>query len=405
MNWLVLVELLLGLVDGTSGFCQYVPENAMGLTQHYVNFGDAAMVIGPTPNGYHWLNCPCFNGIFEDGFLQTSSGDPGLLYSNQVFLVPKRGQVQLSATFSFLDRLMGSCNTTEIINMNENPFFGYGTITAADWTTGWSFGFMLTNYKVYAVYGRNPVPGQPYNTMYNFPFTYLVPVAPRWPSAVSTFSIVLDAGEGSVSYRIDEKEKLFLSSIGGALDGKFLVQRSVPKPNSCPDGFPESFHVILGNGRLVASGLGQEQVCQNAIFNQCTENVANAKGTNCTYLPIPQEPFNRTVLLTSVYRQLSVVQWDDAYNCREQDCRYDCRLPGCPYEPCESSSSESSSTSSGCTVCSSSEPSTESSASACKPIPPADGILRRRRHRRVPSSGDCEQVFGTEFVFNSDWSL
>lgn len=379
--------------------CQYIPKNVQGMTQHFVNFKDAALVIGNGPNDYKWLNCPCFTGVFQDGFLQTQSGESGLLYSNQAFLVPKYGEVQLSSTFKFYDDLKGSCNTTEIINMNENPFYGYGTVTAADWVTGWTFGFILTNYKIYAVYGRNPVHQDPYSTLYNFPFTYLIPIAPRWPAALYTFSLVMNAGAGTVSYRINEKEKLLLNRIGQALDRRFLVQTQVPDPNNCPDNFPQSFHIILGNGRLVASGAGKERVCQSALFNQCTQNIHQANGTDCVYQPIPQEPFEKIVQLTTVFQDLSVVQWDDAFNCREQDCRYECRIQACPYIPCGEDSSSSMSSSS------SSSSSSDTRTLRCPRNP--RGCPRKHSSSTSSSStsDECGSMVGTEFFFNSAWSL
>lgn len=386
------------LVSGHGPACDYTASNVQGLVEHYVDFKNAALVIGNTPNGYKWLNCPCFTGVFEDGFLQTSTGEPGLLASNQAFLVPKSGEVQLASTFKFYDQLKGSCNTTEIINMNENPFYGYGTLTAADWASGWSFGIVLTNYKIYALYGRTPVHQDPYSTLYNYSFSYLVPIAPRWPAALYSFSLVLNAAKKSVSYRIDEKEKLYVEPVGEAIDRRFLVNPTVPDPHNCPE-FPEAFHIVLGNGRLVASGPGREQVCQNAIFNQCEESLHNTgNSTICQYNPIPQEPFKKEVLMTSVFYDVSVVQWNDSFNCREQDCRFDCRLPECPFESCgESSSSEKSS----------SHSSSSSSVERCPgrhPISTSTSSSSRAVTRHRPSRFPCYEAEGTEFCFNPDWS-
>lgn len=398
---ILLVLLLCYLIPSGahSPACDYSPSNVQGIVQHYVNFQDSALVIGNTPNGYKWLNCPCFTGIFQDGFLQTSTGEAGLLASNQAFLIPKAGEVQLSSTFKFYDQLKGSCNTTEIINMNENPFYGYGTLTAADWVSGWSFGFVLTNYKIYALYGRIPIHQDPYSTLYNFPFTYLVPIAPRWPAALYTFGLVMNAAKKSVSYRIDEKEKLYLEPVGEAIDRRFLVNPTVPDPSNCPE-FPESFHILLGNSRLVASGPDREQVCQNAIFNQCNNSLHNAlNSTVCQYNPIPQEPFGKEVLMTSVFYDVNVVQWNDAFNCREQDCRFDCRIPECPFESCgESSSSETSSSSSS---------TSSSSVDRCPgrhPISSSSSSARITRNRRAPTRFPCYEAEGTEFCFDPDWS-
>lgn len=388
-----------GGADGCAEGCQYEPQNAQSLVQQWVNFGSAPLVIGDGINAFKWINCPCFTGVFEGGLLQTTADEPGLLSSNQAYLIPRSGEVQLSGTMRFFDKMAGSCNTTDMINMNENPFYGYGSLSAVDGATGWTFGFILTNYKIYAVYGRNAGRPDAYSTAYNFPFTYLVPVAPRWPGALYRYALVFNAGTKSVSYRINDRERLYLDRIGQGLDRKFLVQTNVPSPDACPDSYPESFRIVLGNGRLLETAPGNERVCQLALFDQCAESVYRAAATNCTYGAIPR-PFDRAVQLTSVFLELSVVAWDDAFNCREQACRFDCRVPACPRQDCLSSARCSSSSSFACPA-SSSGPDVWMCPGRRRRQPARSRTSSTARRRIDAAPGSFR---GTSFSFNPDWA-
>lgn len=457
--------------------CEYVAENATTQIEQWIDFSTSPLIIGSSPQSYSVLGCPCFTSGADTsaaaspesvsapgGFFASRSDEGGgLLISNKMFSVPQRGEIQLSAGMRFFDGVAHNGNVcventcglrsrvpghvqaarrqqqaewdakqAVALLIGQDPFFGSGKLVAWDTTTGLMFGFVLTNYRGYALYGRNPPYANPLGIDADPTFTYLVPVQARFPSTIADYSIVMNRAAGWVSWRINEQERLLLDAIGRPIDPRFaLYNGTAPAANACPLlDLPDTFQVVVGNDRFPRQP--SAQVCQGALFSQCTQSIYNATGTHCDYPKPPSELFTSfdydavvVEMKTTVY-SLAVVSWTDAFDCREQGCRYDCRRKACPfkhYEECPSSESVSSSSSeeplplsssTTCPISSSSsevppEPS-ESSADTCQLYACSSSSSSSSESKSASSSAqpsppiDCRER-GTTFEFQSEWDL
>lgn len=309
---IILASVFQSLVSATSCDCT-TNACARGIDILQIkSFGPDSWVIGNGLEDYSFVSGAA-NGTIRGGNIYSSSNAVTFLQSNQLFDVPCKDELQLKGKLSFQAKSIGG-NITSPFGINEDPFYGYGSLGFVDPKEGFVFEFRFTNSLVYAVYGRVPQTESDCCS-----FLYLIPVAPMNNQPCASFDIVLEKCKGTVSYRFGGKEVLRIT-VGEKIDEKFKVfgfSEACGCAFSCVGAYPEAVRVRVGNGAMqpVDCCTTQSQpACQQTIFNECLDDIKNACRINCTYAP--SQPINTfNVGLASLYTSISVLATKEVTVC------------------------------------------------------------------------------------------
>jgi len=179
--------------------------------------------------------------------------------------------------------------------IDEDPQYGSGQISLFDAVTGFRFGFILTNARVYALYERD-------TTDLARAFQYLVPIASRTSGSINAYALAVSRALRTVTWIIDGATALTISSPGAPIDSKFLVNGVATIYSQ--DDFPLNMSAELG---ILAMPLALP-ACQLTLFDQCNryQSLQNANQMVCTLGPIQVNPFLvdslMSLLSLAVYR-------------------------------------------------------------------------------------------------------
>lgn len=280
------------------------------------NFGPDSWVVGNGLEEYSWMT-GAGNGTLSGGSIFCSSNAVCFLQSNELFNVPCKDELQLQGSLNFQATSIGGPITSPF-GIDEDPFYGYGSLGFIDPKDGFVFEYRFTNNMTYAVYGRVPETETECSS-----FLFLIPVGPMNEYACATFDIVLKKCTGVVSYRIGGKEVLRIT-VGEKVDEKFKVygfDETCGCGCPCIGEFPERVYVRVGNGAMnsVDCCTTQSQpACQRTVFNECLDDIHCACRVNCTYAPAqPNLTFN--VGLASLYKSVAVMASKEVTVC-ERGC-------------------------------------------------------------------------------------
>lgn len=152
------------------------------------------------------------------------------------------------------------------IVQGPNDFrFGCGSANAMDLNSLMSFGFFITNDRVYIVYGRLPT-WRSYLGPYAA-FSYVIPVANRRPSDFHKLKIVFDQVPKAVRYFVGNKMVWEVFNTGFYLRGEYPVQDMGGYPTLT---FPEELYTGFGTFTAV-----DYYPASTDIQNPSTDNTAN----------------------------------------------------------------------------------------------------------------------------------
>ncbi len=246
---------------------QYEPNNYVSDLLSFVDFDGSPLLYGPD-----YIEIPtAFTAIvnvtnidqFVGGVLETDSYISFALISNAPYASPIDGGLEFSARFQYEGQLINGTIPSPL-GFQQDPAYAYvafGALTPY-FSSSWILLFLVTNTKIYALYG--------------YGWYYLIPVANKDPADYITYSIVIDS-RTSVSWRLDNREVLRISPLTQPIDPRFLI---FGVPSDTPPAPLTELSTYLVQGSYRNSTL---PVCQRALFNQCSQRLRHAFGTECQY--------------------------------------------------------------------------------------------------------------------------
>lgn len=287
----------------------------------------------------------------QDGWFNSTTAAPYSITSNEQYeLIRGCNEFVAEAVLTFSSQLVVG-SVTSPFGFNQDPMYGAGFFGVVSREEGWTFQFLLTNSRVYAMIQRSAAmpPSITNNAEY---FTYIIPVACRRPKDINQYRIILKASDQALWFQIDGKDVLSLCHPGRPpIDRRFLVSET--GGYTYQSGFPTVVRIALGF-TVIPRGF-PNAVCQQTIFNQSEDNLFSAKGVCCQYAPW-QDPSEYLIAMKMRYYELQVLQAFCGRTCPTACC------PDCHESPnpCRIPMPESSS----CEACSSSYESRRSSSSS-----------------------------------------
>jgi hypothetical protein len=311
-----------GCIDGSCPV-QYQPNNVDATPLQFIDFTSGAPwflnanASAPTGN----LNTYIYYGTGNNasttvgnilpfyGVVQSQTLAPLAFQSEAPFALPLWGTLEARAAFSFeAAYLSGSVDSP--LGWEEDPVYASATFGLRGGTSAvtYTFAFVVTNKMIYARYSR--APGSPTD---GYTFDYLIPIARRSPEDISTYAVVLDDQKQSASWRVDDKELLYISPAGTTIDPKFEIGGTLG--TGLGTAMSGAYYLIFGNPQINPA---TQNPCQGTVFRQCAESIEFARLARCKRAPTV-DPLASNFLMTSVYRSIQVVQW--------------AITPGCPVEP------------------------------------------------------------------------
>ncbi len=261
----------------------------------YYNFENSFPYTGNQT--YAWTVLADQGGVYNNGlFTSTNSSAVWLLKNVPVnFTQETATYISMQADF-----LANGTNTTTSID--ANPYYAYGSLYTVDAdVTAMEYAFLLTNTRVYALYGR----GSQFQTIDNnyAAFRYLVPIANTQPHSI--YTLVFKRSEITVSWIIDGMVKMSIFASGRRIDSKFMIEDF--GGDNQQTVYPDSVEVMMGISHLVTAD--PNSACQgpDAVFNYCdrTQNINNATQVQCTYAPV-QDPTTYVVDSAMVVTMFSI---------------------------------------------------------------------------------------------------
>lgn len=317
--------------------CQDCLQEVQVLQDH--NNLYAPLSIGPGITQYSALPYGQASSTGQDGWFNSTTAAPYSIQSNEVYgMYGGCREFIVEAVLTFSSQLVQG-EVTSPMGFNQDPMYGAGFFGVVEDTGPWTFAFLLTNTRVYAMIRFQPTtPPSPTNNARIF--TYLVPVACRKPKDINQYRLVLRPGQQTVWFQRDSKNLLHVCHPGRPpLSPAFLVAEGGSTPQN---GFPLAVRVALG---LMVQPRGWPHgVCQHAIFNQETESVYTFAGCGCEYAPW-QDPSEYLIGMKLRYFELQVLQTFCGQECPGAccvGCDYDsnpCNIPRRQYSSSSSSSS------------------------------------------------------------------
>lgn len=308
----------------------------------YVNFGTSPFYLDPL-DVPAYQEIPTMNGgsVVNGNVLLSTSQAPGLYLSNQVFEVPDciAGEIALTGEMGFQSTFL-SGTVLSPNGADQDPNYGMGQLGMYDPGSGWLLSLIMTNMRIYAMYAWLQVP-QTYafgncSPMNPSTFAYIVPIACRLPSMMHNLAIVLNSCNYAISYSVDNLERLLITRPGKLIDPRFAVSLDSETLPHCL-AFPQRFQILVGSGFIPYSITSNPSVCQNAIFDQCKEDITDAQETRCQYYPV-QAPGSFNFLLQLTAKDWGVVKWASNYDCLRPpalcNAAYEGPLCSASDEPC-----------------------------------------------------------------------
>lgn len=234
---------------------------------------------------------------------------PLAFQSETDFILPAAGYLEARATFSF-EASYASGEIWSPLGWERDPIYASATFGLTGGTNAtWGFDFVVTNQLIYAMYSRVPV-----NATDGYTFDYLIPLKGRRPEDINTYAIILDEAKQSISWRVDDREYLLITPGGTTIDPKFEIGATTG--TALGTEMTGSFYVVFGHP-WISTNVTQTP-CQGTVFRQCLESIEFARLTRCQRAPLVA-PLTFNFLLTSVYKNIQVSQWDIS--------------PACPVDP------------------------------------------------------------------------
>lgn len=305
-----------------------------------ITIGDGFFDYSPEPYG-------SASSTGEDGWFNSTTAAPYSITSNEQYeLIRGCNEFVAEALLTFSSQLVDG-TVTSPLGINQDPMYGAGFFGVISQEEGWTFQFLLTNARVYAMIQRSASspPSSTNNAEY---FTYIIPVACRRPKDINMYRIILKASDQALWFQIDGKDVLSLCHPGRPpLDQKFLVSQS--GGYTYQSGFPTAVRIALGF-TVIPRGF-PNAVCQQTLFNQAEDSLYCSKSVNCQYAPW-QDPSEYLIAMKMRYYELQVLQAFCGRSCPTAccpDCNANpnpCRIPEPESSSCESCSSSSDSRSS-----------------------------------------------------------
>jgi len=191
--------------------------------------------------------------------------------------------LQMNAKVQYNASLVNGLITSQL-GWNQDPFYGCAFVGAMN-EDGWRFQFLITQFKVYALYAHY----YPLATKTLLPtdarFAFIVPIADRQPGDADDYSVNMKADEFDVSWRINNVEKLLVRNVGQSIAGKFMVWSNAATNQYYQVSFPAEMYMEVGVGSMADIGpIGQPRtVCQLTTFDQCTSSILSAPRCFCRY--------------------------------------------------------------------------------------------------------------------------
>lgn len=278
---------------------QYEPTLILSTDYEYINFNTSPLFF-PSTAAYGYNTFLTYTDVSVDGNVISTLSE-GIIISNMAFSMPTTGALQATGTFSF-DAQLVSGTVTSPLGFDSDPFYAAGLFGLLD--ASWTFAFLVTNTKVYAMYEYHPL-GMPF-------YRYVIPVANRYPEQVSTYSVTVGA-DYSVSYRIDGVELLRVAPLGTTIDFRFDTGNGYP-PNPTIL-VPTSFRLLFGNYFLDDYTGTAQPACQGTLFNQCSQSLQYALGAQCQYAPANSYGTMPTIYKESIYYQIDVLRYTSQAPC------------------------------------------------------------------------------------------
>lgn len=336
---LAILPLLLQAVVGDNECCNPCQDclQEVDVLQDFNNLY-APLSIGDQILQYSALPYGQASNPGQDGWFNSTTAAPYSIVSNEVFgLYGGCHEFIVQAVLTFSSQLLQG-EVTSPLGFNQDPMYGAGFFGVVEEGGPWTFAFLLTNTRVYAMIRFQPTTPPTVTNNVRI-FTYLVPVACRRPKDINQYRLILRPGLQTVWFQRDSKDLLRICHPGRPpLSPAFLVAEGGSTPQN---GFP--FAVRTSLGLMVQPRGWPHGVCQKAIFNQETDNIYTFNGCGCEYAPW-QDPTEYLIGLKLRYFELQVLQTFCGKECPGPCCA------GCDYDsnPCniprrESSSSDSSS--------------------------------------------------------------
>ncbi len=293
---------------------QYEPNNYISDLLNFVDFDGSPLLYGDDysdiPTAFNYWAIANNSIGFIGNVLETTTQLPFALISNTAYPIPaaEGSGLVISARFRYEGSLISE-NITSPLGYDQDP--GYACAILGAQLPGpalfWAY-FWVTNTKVYAIYG--------------YLSYYVIPVANRDPSDYATYSIVFES-RTTTSWRIDNREVLRIGPRDQPIDPRLLVSGDPSAPVVITP--PGSVYVLFGNFEY---GSSLTNVCQRALFNQCSQRLRNAVGTNCQYAPTMQS-FDWNFSQISEWAFLSIANYTRLDECPAPD---NCQVRGvtCP---------------------------------------------------------------------------
>lgn len=310
------------------------------------NIIDSPITIGTGFFDYSAAAYGSASSTGQDGWFNSTTAAPYSITSNEQYeLLRGCNEFVAEAVLTFSSQLVDG-SVTSPFGINQDPMYGSGFFGVVSQEEGWTFQFLLTNSRVYAMIQRTASTPPSITNNAEF-FTYIIPVACRRPKDINQYRIILKAAVQALWFQIDGKDVLSLCHPGRPpIDQKFLVSQS--GGTTYQSGFPTAVRIALGF-TVIPQGF-PNAVCQQTIFDQSEDSLFCAKGVNCQYAPW-QNPSEYLILMKMRYYELQVLQAFCGRTCPTAccpDCNANpnpCRIPQPESSSCESCSSSSSSSS------------------------------------------------------------
>lgn len=257
-----------------------------------------------------WAN----NGIFDNFYFYSNSSGPVLLREQRPYNLSSCDILQVTMTGRF------DLNASNIFNPGINPYLGTGFLQLFDPTSGFVYGFSITNEMIYALYGRRPMPGSTYA-----PFIYLVPILAREYYLSNIYQISFDPAKHTIIWRADDEDRLVLTEPGRKLDNQFLIQYSNNEPSLdiiMPKQLVIEYLGIMLLGALYPVGsLPNGNVCTTIYdYCDCRQSIMDARNTYCTYPPFAVNPNTAVVSMMMSISSLSVTRLNSIQTLCECAC-------------------------------------------------------------------------------------
>jgi hypothetical protein len=190
-----------------------------------------------------------------------------LLFTNQQFNVPERGEIALEATISSA-RLGLTPNPfgSQVLDAESDPRLAAVALVVLDADTGIVFDFFITNDKIYALYERLDSARLAYGDYGSF--TQAIPVANTTINSVHAYAILINGQERSVRWLVDGEEVYKAYNIGQIVSREFMLVDRAGQPEFA---FPKTFSAGFGTFDLLDG------------YSACNVLTPTLDGQRCVY--------------------------------------------------------------------------------------------------------------------------